>query len=432
MSKKSMETILQRPVIFSSNNQLHADFLKILARYKSQKIHFSEDRDDVIEALNIRKGNLLVVDWSLGAEDCTAVLEAASAHGKLGSRPIFLIAEEMLPCLLGASIEYSIKKILWGNVEQSEIEESLEELVHYDFSKQHMKDLEKVSECQGEGNWEEAVACLKVMIDQNPEDIECEMSLADSYFRAGKLDAGLDLLDKILKEDKNNVRALHMKSRYLMKKKNFKEAEQLLLKAHEVSPWNTERLISLGNCSLQLDRHDHGEEFFNQALKIDNKNKDAIKGKAHAKLQNGEMEDGIKLLSQVSSDYEIVSMFNTAGIVAGRHKHIEKSLNLYQLAIGHTHEHDELASKIFFNLGLTYLKGDDRNKAIECFQKALEIDKGFAKAKHNLEILKQGGSPTEKSESPKAPQPSAESEEDEDLYDFDSEDSLIDLFESVK
>jgi tetratricopeptide (TPR) repeat protein len=167
----------------------------------------------------------------------------------------------------------------------------------------------------------------------------------------------------------------------------FPEALALMEKASTLNPHDTNRLVEIGQTYLQLDNPAKAEENFDQALSVDPQVRAAKIGKSQCRLMEGDINEALTLLKDVSGDMEKASIFNTCAVINVRQGRHEDAVKLYQAAIKATVRSTAVQARIFFNLGLAHRRRGDKDQARQSFEKSISLDPTFIKARTHLAAL---------------------------------------------
>lgn len=120
--------------------------------------------------------------------------------------------------------------------------------------------------------YDEAILNYKVLIRQNPNDINYLLLLGSLYVRLGERKEAIELYKKGLTIDPDNEQVnVALAFAYLFEK-DQNVSEEILKKVIEKSPDNSEALAGLGYIAMMNGNESKAEQFLNQALKSDPKN----------------------------------------------------------------------------------------------------------------------------------------------------------------
>ena len=173
-------------------------------------------------------------------------------------------------------------------------------------------------------NFDKAREYYNTCLEDNPQNNFALFGLADSYKSQNKLKKAIDIWEKYLLLDENNISVLTRIADAYRKTNNLEKSKAIYLKAldlekdnayaliglghlfydfHEyanalyywsrmyelnLQPGNIKILTSIGNCHKKLKSYDNGIHFFEEALKLDNKNFYALFGLADCYRGNHE------------------------------------------------------------------------------------------------------------------------------------------------
>ena len=191
----------------------------------------------------------------------------------------------------------------------------------------------------------------------------------------------------VLSRDPNNLRALHVNARCLMKAGKFEDAVKNFEHAATINPLNVERLIGFGKALLETGKVRESLAKFDTALEVDIDNEQAKKGKGQCHLMIGEVNEALTLLNDVLAPRELAALFNATAILSIRQLKFLDGIGLYNAALGALGKDMKIAARLFFNMGLAYYKDGKSDKAVDAFLKAVEADPTFLAAATNARVL---------------------------------------------
>jgi len=325
----------------------------------------------------------LVIDWELGGEEVVKVLSAARGHFKIDTRPIFVIARRVDENVLLTAWEYGVSHVHTGEISRARIKEALRKLIATDAmpEREIRETLIKVAEARKRDEWGMATPLLLEMTDKYPDNHLLKVELAENFiFEELWSEAGA-LVQPLAMGEPPNPRALHLYARCLAQSGKLSQATRLLQKAKLINPHNVERLIDLGNILLHQNRVGEARDVFTEAEAKGGDNQDAVVGKSKCMLLEGEVNEALAILKDISGPRELAAIFNTTAILAIHHGTFEKGMSLYDAAVRAVGKNTRLQARLWFNKGVGYRRWRRSNKALECFTRSLALDAGFDKAK---------------------------------------------------
>lgn len=341
-----------------------------------------------IEHLSSHAGSLLVLDWDHGQETVNAALRAAKGKYNVDTRAIFLIATEISQTLVSTAAEYYVSRLHAGEISRGAVQEHIEAIVDQESVEMGLRaQLARVADARSRGDWAAASSLLTEMHARFPDDKRLVCELAENFIHEDRWAEAQAVVEQLSITANHNPRVAHLRARCLMKRGDFDQAAALLQETRLVNPFHVDRLVDLGKALMNVDRVREALATFEEVLRLTPANLDASQGRIECKLMNGEVNEALTLLRQMSSSRELASLFNNAAVLSVRHGRFDHGLNLYRTAIGAIGTQDGIVSRLFYNLGLAYHKQGRSDESLDCFEKALKIDHRFDKAKHNALVI---------------------------------------------
>ena len=333
--------------------------------------------------------NLVVLDWDKSQKAVTSVLDKIAASLKSASHPVFLIASKSSEDIVKLGVEYKVAKVAIGEITVDTINDQITALIKQSLNQDHYSlTMKKLSSFIDDARYDEAIAFLKKAHMGAGNDELFGAELAELYFQNNRYEECKSLLKNIMNEFPSNARVKHMFARLKLKEGDYDGALASLRGAQLISPANVERLLEIGEAYLNIYRTDQAMDAFKQVLEIDPELKEAKQGKAKSLLLSGEINEGLELIRSSFNSRETASLFNTAAIVASKNGKYKEAVSLYKLSVQNVVKDDQLSSRIFYNIGIGFMKWGKLDKAIVCFEKAHSLDAEFDNARFNADRVK--------------------------------------------
>lgn len=351
-------------------------------------IHNVENEEACAEEMARHPEALLILDWDHPPATVNAALRHAKGHFGIDTRPILLIATELSVQIISTAAEYYVSRVHGGEVSRGSIQEHLDFLVDQESNESGLRaSLMRVADARRRDDWKSASQLLIEMNRRFPDDRRITCELAENFIHENKWNEASAIVDLLSATSNNNLRVQHLKARCLMKRGAFDEAAELLREARIVNPFNVDRLVDLGKAYMQIDRVKDAMHAFEDVLALEPGHIEARNGQLQCKLLDGDVNDALDLMRQMSTPRELAALFNNAAILSIRHGRFEQGMSLYHTAIGALGDTDDLVSRLFYNLGLAYHKQGKSPESLTCFERALRIDRKFDKARHNAQVV---------------------------------------------
>ena len=355
---------------------------------ETANIHNVLDEKEILAAVEKTEFSYLIIDWEVGAESVQKVLSANRKSFSLESHPSYLLAAQEDEQILAIAREFHISFCTIGEINADTIRDQIDGLMsQYRRLSPVRQVLLTVEALRRDGQEDKAHDTLVKLQEKSPENPRIAVELAESYFQRGEESQAEELLKPHLSSEPPYARIKHLYARCRLKKNDYNGAIASLKGAQLISPYNTERLLEMGDLFLELDRVDEAIESYNDILNFAPEMKSAKLGKSKGMLLAGEVNEALGILRECASNRELSSVFNTAAIIATKQEKYDVGFGLYKKALQLLAKDKTLSSRILFNMGIGFVKFGEGEKGKTCFSKALELDPEFEKAKFNHQIL---------------------------------------------
>lgn len=366
---------------------------------KAESIANATDEKDCQQKIARSEYALLILDWEIGGDKVQAVLTQSRSKSQLEAHPVFLIAAHEDQNIVAMAQEFFISHVTVGEISSEKIQSEIKALVREYLNISPIRKMLLAADAhRRKGESKQALDILEKLLEKQPENQRVALEVAETYIHEGEWDKGAAILSKFIRREDALPRIKHLHARCRLREGDHEGAIAALKDAQLMSPYNVERLLEMGDIFLKLDQPSQAEEAFNKVLDFASGSKEAKLGKSTSKLLQGEINEALQVLQGIASPRELSAVFNTAAILAIRSQDFATGLGLYQKAAQLLSGNAKLSARIYFNMGIGFVKSGKPDKGLKCFQKSVENDPSFAAAQHNIKILESGHSIRPRSE----------------------------------
>lgn len=248
-----------------------------------------------------------------------------------------------------------------------------------------------------------------------PSVLKKQMDRCESLLEAADYDKALEMTDRILLLKPDSARGLVMRGDALMGIGEADKAVQAYMAAHEsrpifmapliklaaafdrmederalaylkeldeISPLNPERKVDIARQHLRRDEPEKAEAYLTESVELAEREQLSIAGDLTERIVDAVAarapELAAKYLMRVLDGKRVLGRddlvhFNRLGIILRGQGQWREAVDVYKKALGIAH--DDPA--IHYNMGLAYWEGDERRRAMECFETALRLNPRF-------------------------------------------------------
>ena len=219
---------------------------------------------------------------------------------------------------------------------------------------------------------EEVINELEMLAESYPQFALAQNDLGVLHYQAGNREMALKFYENAVQLDPGNmVFQKNLADFYYVEMGRVEDALRIYVKILEANPEDVETLMATGQICKALERPDDARDFFNQVLQIEPWNTAACllleeleRPLTTVDLMNAESPEGIyqnlqSMLNNLSSD-EVIG-------------HLQKLMESFpDFAL------------VYNDLGVLYYNGGDKEKALNYYQKAVQLEPANATFQKNL------------------------------------------------
>jgi tetratricopeptide (TPR) repeat protein len=332
-----------------------------------------------------RNPSLIAIEWdAFLVSEITEFLQKLRSNPRFTMTPVIILSSASTGDIAPIAVEYDVAKTVRAQSQSPEFKRAVKqiaaELMRPDAyrTKLHQLGLE-----QDQKNWREADKIIESLYKEFPDSHRAKIEYANLCLRRGAVTDALLTARRALAFSPNNLRAMNTIARAHLLSGNYTEAVAILERSNAVSPGNVERLVSLGDGLLALERLKEAKEKYQQASKIDQKSETARQGLATIALSEDNFNNAVEILRDCQNQTELASLYNNIGIMAAKKGRFRTAESSYHAAIKALSQND-LKAKVHFNLGLRFERESNPSKATVEYKKALDLSPVFPKCKSRL------------------------------------------------
>ncbi len=350
---------------------------------------FVSDLAKVPELLTKTRAATLLHDWA--AVDPG---QGAQLHQRLSKMPEhgalcrIIYAQAITPQLVALASDTGVRRLISYQTTVLNVVVEIKMALH---SVRNLHELQAIifrSNTVGTYEQVDVDGAVRKAHEQFPHDPVVTLEFGNLCFRDGEYEQSKLIAGRLLKNQPQNVRAMNLMARLLMKAGQHAEATKYLENANGLSPFNVDRLLLLGDTFLKQGDSRKASTYYGQAVEVDPENLAATKGLGTAMLYEGEVNAALELLRNSASEEEAAGLFNNAAVHAARQGRDLDSLKLYQSAL-QVLKTDRLKPAVYFNLGLALARLGQYPEAQKAVKRALKYDPEHEKANRLRDRLEQ-------------------------------------------
>jgi len=334
------------------------------------------------EAAQSKEYDFIVLDWKMRGVSGLGMLNRFRSHPYYRLVPILVVSGYLGRKDFSLLDEYPYTGRLIKPFENSDVVTEMQKLAAESlWYKKQEKAIINLFQKMG-ANPAKFCEGVKELVKTAPNPFPLVFSASRHLRVQGALSEAEGLISIALKLAPDSLMCMNEFGKILLMTKRYKEAEQVLLRAQELSPANLERLCDLGEVSLNQLNPERAKEFYEKALQIDEDSQKAKVGKQFSASIAGHFNSAKK----VELTENFASLLNSIGISMVRAGQYQTGYEHYHNALLYVHEPD-VRAKLAFNLGLGYLRQHLDVEALAWFKKSVEWGVIFKKGVDQVKSL---------------------------------------------
>ncbi|MFT9596724.1 tetratricopeptide repeat protein [Mesobacillus sp.] len=201
-----------------------------------------------------------------------------------------------------------------------------------------------------EGKWEEAAKAFAEAIDAQPENPVAYINFGNVLTAVGDTERAMNFYDKAISLDENATAAYYSKGSVYYDNQNFEDARKMFELAMKKGLDNGDNFFMLGMTLVQMGSNKLALPYLQRSTEL-------LENDAEAHFQHG--------------------------LCLAREGFIDEAINALELAISLDSQHADA----IYNLGVAYGYKENGDKALEMFNRALEIQPDHLLAGHGKKLI---------------------------------------------
>lgn len=384
-----MNALLEQKVLALCSQPKRELLRKALSSGK-YKLAFISSISEVSTAIADYKPSIFIHEWQAVEESQTRKFQLSFGRtGQSNNLLRVLLVPEISPNFLAFAHDAAVDRIL--SYAQASLNLAVElDMVMSSLDKNELAKLQRATKVEGFRYDQKYIdEQVEEIHKKFPHDPKVKLEFGNLCFRQHKFADSLTIATEIVSREPQNVRALNLMGRSLMKQGEWDKALEVLEGANVLSPSNPERLIVIGNACYGKGDLDKAMAYYEEAVDIDpDISPAAHRQMGQIKLELGQVEEALDLFKNSVSEDEAAGFFNNAAVAAVREQKLDVALDLYQNAL-RALKTNRLKPLIFFNIALSHRRLGQTKLAVEALQKALRFDPDYEKARQQLDQINQ-------------------------------------------
>ena len=371
-----------RILILAKTGSTRANIANIL-QAEGFKVDFVSGANGVVEELNKFGSGIFLHDFeAIDRSQSELLQQRLNRLDDIAPVIRVIMAPEITLKIMALASDAQVRRLVPYSSNLSAVAMELKMLAQTESSVGDMqRKIRLLASSASEANQEEADKIIEETYQHYGHDPAIRVEYGGVLIRKDKFEDAKVIGEQLLQKDPNNLRAMSLVSRALMKQGKMNEAIKVMENANGLAPGNTERLVSLGDAFFKIGKNDKAKSYLKQAKELDPKGGgDADKVLGQIALSEGDLTGALELFVGSCTEDESAGFFNNSAVQASKSGKPGHALELYQAALSAV-KTNRLKPAIFYNIALAYSDLDLLPDALKAVNFALKIDKKFEKAR---------------------------------------------------
>ena len=380
--KKEFEVKIPETVAVIDSDEAGRNLsIKFIKDLGVNEIEVFDDGESFLDVAKEKSFDAIVMDWKLPKIGGLALFNRIKMMDDYADSPILVTSGFIEKQDFQLLSEFGMSSLLEKPFDQEKFEKAFYDILaqwrwNLNF-KNIYENLLKDEEASSHGAIE--------LMHSAPDPISMGLMGGRLYLRRKQYDEAIDMYSEVIALERGNIMALTGLGKCYFLQGKHEEAIRELGKANTLSARNIERLCIIGESQLNLKAPHKAKRAYGKILSLDGSNEDATQGLEVSTNMESFMEENEEAISPEQS---IASILNMAAIAKVRTRKFSEGVEQYEAALKFVKDKSDRA-RLTFNLGLAYVRAEDKEKAVEWFEKSAEFSKGtdFDKAGDYIERL---------------------------------------------
>lgn len=379
-SDKIVEYFKERTIIIVDDRQVLRRTIKSMLRImgiNSMRIMEAGNGLEVIRILKRTEGEFfLLLDIYMPQMSGFEVMEVMAKDPRLKDTPVLIITADNHEDKIGQALENGSKGYIIKPFTEGTLREKLLNII---APPSFLVKFQQVENFQREERYEEA-------LDMIDEILKVKSESPGAYLLRGEIYEQMELPEEALAAYNRAhslapifLRVIKKLGDYYLNHEQPAEALYFLELADKLNPHHTGRKMEIGQAYLKVRIPEQAETSFDKAYKLDNELDEEI---AEICL-NDHPPLAEKFFHKVLLRKKDVTTINQLGMALRAQGKWQEAVDQYKSAL--LIEPDNFG--VYFNMGRAYSEGQMITKAVECFNRVLEIEPGLKEAEDELKKL---------------------------------------------
>lgn len=372
---------IERIIIVDENDANVLFFEVVLKDLGYKNVKHGRGGNDAMAIMKEQHPQFVIVAWEMAAMAGTIFVQKAREELRKPHLPYLIYSKRIGEQDLKLVRELGFANVLTMPLDKEKAKAEITRIISLEngLSKEEIK-LRKIESMLAEGKPTEALKLVDgTMRKKGPFFVRSQVAVGQIWLQIGQLPKAEEALKLALEEDNTNVDALNAMATVHSKSGRHQEAIKTLEQMSANSPKNMNILLNLGSAFVDADRHDDAKAVFGKVSALDPDQPRVKDEMAKVAFKEGDMPLAAKLLAETKNGDSMARYFNNLAIAMTHKNDYDKAIDTYEKAIQLLGNAAKL-SALRYNLGLALAKKGDLQRSFNELVVSYKGDPQFEKA----------------------------------------------------
>ncbi|KAB8033628.1 tetratricopeptide repeat protein [Fluviispira multicolorata] len=355
-------------LIIDPDTDIHHNVIENLSKLGISECQCFENGDLAYKYLETNiEPKLIIMEWKIPIISGVALIQRIRTKLGFNQCMIMIISSLIKKHDLSLLQEMGVDAVLEKPFDASQLAKELIGIIHHSLKPSEQRSLErKIRLFLANNKTGEAERMIAEYVNIPEISNGAKLQIRAEYeYSLNRFDDALNHGLEALKLCGKSVILLTLLGKCFLKIKDFKNASSAFKNAHELSPYNVDRMLTLISLYIEDGSLEKATEILQKVKTVDEKRQDVIEIECRLAIEKSETSSATKLFQMLDSLSGIVGMINNDAVSRIHSGKYEQGIKLYHQALKSLPEDSiEYCAIVNYNLGLAYARYGDLDQCL--------------------------------------------------------------------